>query len=510
MTDNFIVLPLIMHMATAILLLLLWNRSIVHRVVSVTSNLAILIVSIALMVRTWNEGILVMQAGNWPAPFGITFVSDMFSSTMVLLTSISALCISIYSTVGVNQARMKYGYFPISHFLFMGLNGAFLTGDVFNLYVWFEVVIISSFVLMTLGGKKPQMESAIKYVAINMLASVVFLTAIAILYGLTGSLNMADLSLKIAEIDNRPLINVTGLLFFIGFGIKSAVFPLYFWLPSSYHTPPSSIAAIFGGLLTKMGIYALLRFFTLIIVPTEFTTNLLTYIAVATLITGALGMFVKTDFRRMFSYLIICHIGYMIAGLGMFSEVALAGALFYLFHDIIAKTNLFLIGGLIYRVKGTTSMPRLGGMYSSYPKLSFVMALVLFSIVGVPPLSGFWPKINLFQEAFQEYNYLLVISLILASFITLFVIAKMWSEVFWKPQPVLLPGERTAINRFDSMRTFNKTLLVLPVILLAVVSLYIGFGAEQVMIVSKRIASEMMDTSTYIQGVLGNEYLNVN
>src|SRR5690606_2693243 len=351
----------------------------------------------------------------------------------------------------------------------MGLNGAFLTGDVFNLYVWFEVVIISSFVLMTLGGKKPQMESAIKYVAINMLASVVFLTAIAILYGLTGSLNMADLSLKIAEIDNRPLINVTGLLFFIGFGIKSAVFPLYFWLPSSYHTPPSSIAAIFGGLLTKMGIYALLRFFTLIIVPTEFTTNLLTYIAVATLITGALGMFVKTDFRRMFSYLIICHIGYMIAGLGMFSEVALVGALFYLFHDIIAKTNLFLIGGLIYRVKGTTSMPRLGGMYSSYPKLSFVMALVLFSIVGVPPLSGFWPKINLFQEAFQEYNYLLVISLILASFITLFVIAKMWSEVFWKPQPVLLPGERTAINRFDSMRTFNKTLLVLPVILLAVV-----------------------------------------
>lgn len=510
MIDNFIVLPLLMHMATAILLLLLWNRSIVHRVVSVISNFAILIVSIILMIRTWNEGVLTMQAGNWPAPFGITFVSDMFSSTMVLLTAISALCISIYSTVGVNQARMKYGYFPISHFLFMGLNGAFLTGDVFNLYVWFEVVIISSFVLMTLGGKKPQMESAIKYVAINMLASVVFLTAIAILYGLTGSLNMADLSLKIAEIDNRPLINVTGLLFFIGFGIKSAVFPLYFWLPSSYHTPPSSIAAIFGGLLTKMGIYALMRFFTLIVVPTEFTTNLMTYVAVATLITGALGMLVKNDFRRMFSYLIICHIGYMVAGLGLFSELALAGALFYLFHDIIAKTNLFLIGGLIYRIKGTRNMLNLGGMYTVYPKLSFVMAIVLFSIVGVPPLSGFWPKINLFQAAFQQYSYLLIGALILASFITLFVIARMWSEVFWKPQPVLLPGERSGINRFDSLRTFDKSLLVLPVILLTAVSIYIGFGADYVMAVSQRIAAEMMDTSAYVQAVLGADYLNVN
>lgn len=510
MNENLIVLPLLMHMATAVLLMLLWNRSVVHRVVSVISNIAILVVSIGLMAQTWNQGILTMQAGNWPAPFGITFVSDMFSSTMVLLTSISAVCISIYSTIGVNQARMKYGYFPISHFLFMGLTGAFLTGDVFNLYVWFEVVIISSFVLMTLGGKKPQMESAIKYVAINMLASVVFLTAIAILYGLTGSLNMADLSLKIAEIENRPLINVTGLLFFIGFGIKSAVFPLYFWLPSSYHTPPSSIAAMFGGLLTKMGIYALLRFFTLIVVPTDFTTNLMTYVAVATLITGALGMIVKNDFRRMFSYLIICHIGYMIAGLGLFSELALAGALFYLFHDIIAKTNLFLIGGLIYRIKGTRNMAHLGGMYSSYPKLSFVMAIVLFSVVGVPPLSGFWPKINLFQEAFREYNYLLVGALILASFVTLFVIARMWAEVFWKPQPVLLPGERSGINRFDSLRLFDKTLLVLPVVLLTAVSLYIGFGADYVMVVSKRIATEMMDTSTYVQAVLGSDYLNVN
>src|SRR5690606_27906155 len=236
-----------------------------------------------------------------------------------------------------------------------------------------------------------------KYVAMNMLASVVFLTAIAILYGLTGSLNMADLSLKIAEIENRGLVNVTALLFFVGFGIKSAVFPLYYWLPSSYHTPPSAIAAIFGGLLTKVGIYALLRFFTLIFIPSELITTVFIYIAAATLVTGALGAIVKRNMRRMFSYLIVCHIGFMIAGLGLYTEVALAGALFYLFHDIIVKTNLFLVSGIIYRIKGTMDMPKLGGLYSEYPKLSVLMGIVFFSLVGIPPLSGFWPKINLFQ-----------------------------------------------------------------------------------------------------------------
>jgi len=501
MMNNFIILPLLLHMATAVVLLFLWKRITAQRIVSVIANVLILIVSILLFTKTWQSGIMTMQSGNWPAPFGITFVSDVFSSTMVLFTSISAVAISIYSTIGVNRARMKYGFFPIYHFLFMGLNGAFLTGDVFNLYVWFEIVIISSFVLMTLGGKKPQMESAIKYVAMNMLASVIFLTAIAILYGLTGSLNMADLSIKVAKIDNRGLVNVTGLLFFIGFGIKSAVFPLYYWLPSSYHTPPSAIAAIFGGLLTKVGIYALLRFFTLIFIPGEFTMTVFSYVAVATLITGALGAIVKRDVRRMFSYLIVCHIGFMIAGLGLFTEIALAGAVFYLFHDIIVKTNLFLVSGIIYRIKGTMRMPQLGGMYAEYPRLSLLMAIVLFSLVGIPPLSGFWPKINLFLASFMERDYLLIAAMIIASFVTLYVIAKMWTEVFWKSAPKEV--ELIHADGFAILKPSNKFLLVFPVVFLTMVSLYIGFGAEHIMIISKHIAAEMMDTSSYIHAVLG-------
>lgn len=503
MINHYIILPLLLHMATAILLIFLWRKIALQRIVSVVSSVLILIVSALLFAKTWDTGIITMQSGNWQAPFGITFVSDVFSSTMVLFTSISALAVSLYSTIGISKPRMKYGYFPIFHFLFMGLNGAFLTGDIFNLYVWFEVVIISSFVLMTLGGKKPQMESAIKYVAMNMLASVIFLTAIAILYGLTGSLNMADLSIKVAQIENRALVNVTALLFFVAFGIKSAVFPLYYWLPSSYHTPPSAIAAIFGGLLTKMGIYALMRFFTLIFVPSEFITTSLLYVAAATLIAGAFGALIKRDIRRMFSYLIVCHIGFMISGLGLYTEIALAGAVFYLFHDIVVKTNLFLVSGIIYRIKGTTKMPQLGGLYSEYPKISLLMAIVLFSLVGIPPLSGFWPKINLFSASFEQGEFILIFALIFASFITLYVIAKMWAEVFWKDSPVVKDGQPNFEDRFANLSPFSKGLLIFPIVLLTGVSLYIGFGAENIMLISKHIAAEMLDTSPYIEAVLG-------
>src|SRR5690554_5922579 len=253
---------------------------------------------------------------------------------MVLLTAIVSLTVGIYSTASLNVSRIKYGYFFLFHFLIMGLLGAFLTGDIFNLYVWFEVVIISSFVLLTLGGKKMQMEAGIKYVTMNMLASIIFLTAIGILYGITGTLNMADLSLKIAAIENKGLVSVTALLFFIGFGIKSAVFPLYFWLPSSYHTPPSAIGAIFGGLLTKMGIYAMIRVFTLVFQPDDFIKKVFIAVAVLTMITGALGTINKRNIKRLLSFLIVCHIGYLMGGLGLYTEIAMVGVIFYLIHDV--------------------------------------------------------------------------------------------------------------------------------------------------------------------------------
>jgi multicomponent Na+:H+ antiporter subunit D len=499
MIENFVLLPVIVQLFLGIILLMFWKKTRAQRLISALGSGLVLLLAIGLLTLVKKEGIQTIAVAGWKAPFGIVFVADLFSSSLVVLTSIAGLSVSLFSSAGISRSRMLFGYYPVMHFLLMGLNGAFLTGDIFNLYVWFEVIIISSFVLLTLGGRKEQIEGAVKYMAMNILASMIFLTGIAILYGLTGTLNMADLSLKIKEVDNKGLVDLTALFFIIGFGIKSAVFPLYFWLPSSYHTPPAAVAALFGGLLTKVGIYALFRVFTLIFIPDDFLKTLLIGMAVLTIMTGAFGALIKNNLRRMFSYLIVCHIGFMIAALGIFNEYVLMGALFYLFHDIMVKTNLFLITGVIRRMRGTMNMDRLGGLYAEYPKLTLLMALVLFSLVGIPPLSGFWPKIYLFKGAYIEQQWWYIGALVIGSFVTLFVIAKLWAQVFWKNKD----PENSTPDLFATTPPTKQRLLIAPIVLLTVVTLYLGFGAESVFQITKQISREMLDTTPYIKAVLG-------
>lgn len=498
MTSNYLIFPILIQLITAIILMFLWQKVTLHRIISTVGNCLTVFTSLILFVNVWDFGFHTLHSGNWRPPFGISFIADTLSVTLVLLTAIVGLSVGLFSTVGISTNRIKYGFFPIFHFLLMGLMGAFLTGDIFNLYVWFEIVIISSFVLLTLGGKKMQMESAIKYVALNMLASTIFLTAIGLLYGLTGSLNMADLSQKVPLIANKGIVNVTALLFFIGFGIKAAVFPLYFWLPSSYHTPPSAIAAIFGGLLTKLGIYAIIRFFTLIFTPDIFINNLFIIVTIMTMLTGALGMLNKNSIRKVFSYMIICHIGYLMAGIGLASEKALSGTLLYLIHDIIAKSNLFLICGLIYKIRSSTDMRRLGGLYKEYPKLSLIMLFVLLSISGVPPLSGFWPKLNIITESLRTENYMLVFAIIISSFVTLAMIAKIWTEVFLKPTPKDNPEQD---NTFAILTTFKKTTIVLPILTLAFVSACMAFKPSAFVRAADKIATELKNPKQYIEAI---------
>lgn len=508
MIENLIILPVIAQLFIAIFLLIFWRNTGLQKTVSVLGSLMALIAAIWLFSKVWADGIHIMNAANWNAPFGIVFVADVFSSTMVLLASIAGLAVSIFATASVSRQRAQYGFFPVFHLLIMGLNGAFLTGDIFNLYVWFEVIIISSFVLLTLGGRKGQIEGAVKYMAMNILASMIFLTGIGMLYGITGTLNMADLSLKVAAVENRNLINLTAIFFIVGFGIKSAVFPLYFWLPSSYHTPPSAVAGIFGGLLTKVGIYALFRIFTLIFEPDLFLKTLFIVIAVLTVMTGAFGAAIKQNIRRMFSYLIVCHIGFMVAGLGLFNKVAIMGAMFYLIHDIVIKTNLFLVAGVIRSIGGSMYLDKLGGLYASWPKLSLLMAVVFFSLVGIPPLSGFWPKVYLFEAAFMENSYFFIAALIIGSFVTLYTIARIWVLAFWKEAPVGELDRRSVLGVMDfvSWPRPKQALLILPIVLLAAVSLYIGLAAEHIVMLVDHIAVEMMDPTPYIQAVLGTNY----
>lgn len=501
MTNHLILFPIINQLVFAIVMLFLWRRSGWQKLFSIIGGFTGLGIAISVFVTIWNDGIIIYNAGNWEAPFGITFVGDMLSATLVLLTAICGMTVSMFSAGSVDKDRLSFGYFPIFHFLLLGLNGAFLTGDIFNLYVWFEMIIISSFVLITLGGEKKQLEGAIKYFTLNIFASVMFLTAIAVLYGLTGTLNMADLSLKIAAIENRGLVEITGFLFLVGFGIKSAIFPLYFWLPASYHTPPPAISAIFGGLLTKLGVYALIRTFTLIFVGNEFLDIVILILGALTLFSGALGALVQNNLTKMFSYLIICHIGYMILGLGLHTELAIAAVIFYLIHDIIVKSNVFMISGLIYRIKGTYSMRELGGMYAKYPLLSIVMIISFFSLVGIPPLSGFWPKLSLITESIQVKGGIwFVLAILFGTFMTLFIIAKMWANVFWKSGRIKI--RKNEFLYFKDVKLLHKIEMIVPIVFLAFVSLYIGFGAENIQQLSMRIADELINNQQYIQAVL--------
>jgi multicomponent Na+:H+ antiporter subunit D len=502
MTQQLLISPILFQFLLTILLIFFWRRVSVQRALSIGGGLIQLGIAIALFRRVWNSGIITLQAGNWPAPFGITLVADTLAATLVLLTAIAGLAAAVFASGTVHSPRLRFGYFPVYHFLLLGLNGAFLTGDIFNLYVWFEIIIISSFVLITLGGEKRQLEGAVKYFTLNILASVFFLTAIGVLYGLTGTLNLADLALKAQALENRGLVMVCGLIFFVGFGIKSAVFPLYFWLPASYHTPQAAVGAIFAGLLTKVGVYAMLRVFTLIFTGHEFIGQVMALVAMLTLFSGGVGALVQNNIRKIFSYLIICHIGYMIAGLAMFTTLAISGAVFYLVHDIVVKTNLFMAAGLIHRIKGSNSMRNLGGLYAEYPRLSLLMAIPLFSLVGIPPLSGFWPKLSLVLAGLEQERYLLVGFILFASFITLFIIARFWAEVFWKTGDSL--PNRPKFVYFASLSSSRKAAMVAPIVALAAVSLYIGFGAEHIQVLSQRVAAELMNPSAYIECVLNH------
>lgn len=358
--NTIITYPLIFQAIVSIVLLFLWQNVKAQRMVSIIGSAIGLTISIVLFNQIWQSGTIAIQMGNWEAPFGITLVADTFAVTMVVLAHIVAFAVSLFSTKGIVASRVKFGYFPIMHFMIMGLSGAFLTGDIFNLYVWFEVIIISSFVLLTIGGKKAQIEGAVKYFTLNMLASIIFLTAIALLYGTTGTLNMAELATIIPEIEDKGLVKIIALIFFLAFGVKAGVFPMYVWLPAAYHTPPAAVSSLFGGLLTKLGVYAIIRVFTMVFPIGLFTYEWIGIVGVLTIISGALGAFVQKDIVKVFSYLIICHIGFMIAGFSIGTQLALTGVLFYMFHDIIVKSNLFLVSGVLHRITGSTKLANMG------------------------------------------------------------------------------------------------------------------------------------------------------
>lgn len=493
-----LILPVIIPLMTAIIALLLHRRRAVQRGLAVGGAIALLAAGLALLQLVWTNGIQAVQFGGWPAPYGITFVADLFSAIMVVLAGLLGLMVIIYSLATIDARREVYGYYALFHILLMGVCGAFLTGDLFNLYVWFEVLLIASFVLLALGGERGQLEGGIKYVTLNLVSSSFFLAAVGILYAEAGTLNMADLARRLPELSQQGLVTTLAMLLLVAFGIKAAVFPLFFWLPASYHTPPVAVSAIFAGLLTKVGVYALVRTFTLIFVQdVGYTHTVILIVAGLTMVVGVLGALSQTNVRRILSFLIVSHIGFAILGLGLFTPFALAGLVFYVIEDMLVLTTLFMVGGLIRKRGGSEDLAELGALSRTSPALALLFMVPALSLAGIPPLSGFFAKLALLRAGLEIGQYGIVATALTVSLLTLLTLSRFWSAVFWKPLP------DSAEQEVSHRRQAIPPLTWLPVIVLAVLIVMVGVLAGPVFEIATRAGQQLYDPTDYLRLVLG-------
>lgn len=494
-----LLLPLAILAVAFICCILFWKNGRVQVIIAVVATSLLLISSIVLISSVMNSGIQVVHIGNLPPAFAINLVADTLASVMVLITSVIGLAVCIYSISDISVERKRNGFYPVFLMLLFGVCGSFLTGDIFNLYVWFEIMLVASFVLMVLGNDIAQLEGSVKYVILNFISSGFILTGIGIIYNLTGSLNMAELPGLMASHPDQHLFIIPSVFFFIGIGIKAGLFPLFSWLPASYPTPPMSISALMAGLLTKVGVYVFIRFYTLIFTNNpDVTQPFLLTMAGLTMIVGVMGALAQIDLRKILSFHIISQIGYMVMGLALFTPLGIGGAVFYMIHHILVKSNLFLICGIIKKTHGTYSINQLGGVIS-FPIVTILFVISAFSLAGVPPLSGFWAKFILAKAGLETAHYVIVSVSLLVGFLTLFSMTKIWNAVFWTPPPDTGISETSG-----SARSFLRSnyLMILPSALLAILTLLISFYPDSLMHVSTRAAEELLNPDSYIQAVL--------
>ncbi len=495
-----LILPLVFPLSGIALCILLWNRPLAQRTISLLASLGLFLSAMALLTAVHDGTVLATQFGAWAAPIGISFVADMLAAAMVLITGLMAVAVGIYGWVDGVEARERAHYHPLYQGLLFGVTGAFLTGDIFNLYVWFEVMLISSFGLLALGGSKAQLDAGVKYVTINLIVTTQFLLTVAFLYGATGTLNLADLARVLPTLENQGLVTTLALLFLIAFGAKAAVFPLFFWLPAAYHTASAPVVAIFAALVTKVGVYAIIRTFTLLFNgDTGYTAPIVGAIAALTMVTGVLGAAAHFDLRRILSFHIISQIGYMLLGIAIATPLALGGAILYVIHHIVVKANLFLIAGAINQAGGSFHLKEIGGLYRRLPLLSLLFLIPALSLAGLPPLSGFWSKFVVIKASLDRGHLVLATTGLVVGLLTLYSMIKIWNEAFWKSAP-----ERSimAVRHWRSNRATRLAMLT-PIIALAAVTLTIGFFAEPFLNFSMRAGEQLLNKSAYIDAVFG-------
>jgi multicomponent Na+:H+ antiporter subunit D len=494
--NALVVLPILLPLLGAAASILAGRSRRVQRAISVAVLTASVGIGVTLVVAVDRDGPVSTQAGGWPAPLGITLIADRFSAMMLTTGAVMLLAVLVYAIGQPGAERNHVGFQSVYLVLAAGVSTAFLTGDLFNLFVAFEMMLTASYVLLTMGGGRDQVRAGMTYVVISLVASSLFITALALVYAATGTMNMADLAGKMADLPSG-VRSAFAVLLLVVFGIKAALFPLFFWLPDSYPTAPSAVTAVFAGLLTKVGVYAIIRSQTLLFPEDTRPDDLILVLAAATMLVGILGAIAQDDVKRILSFNIIGHIGYMAMGLGLFTIAGLAGAVFYTVHHIVAMTTMFLVGGLIEHVAGSSRLRRLGGMITTAPVLAVLFLLPALSLAGIPPFSGFVGKFALVDAGIAVDRYTVVGVSLLVSLLTLFSMMKIWSGVFWSPAHEEPEGPTHAPGRIG-----GPALMVLPTGALVGLSLAFALWAGPLFELSERAASDLLDPASYVEEVL--------
>ncbi|MBX3006175.1 MAG: Na+/H+ antiporter subunit D [Anaerolineales bacterium] len=501
---NWLAAPILVPLVFAASALLVARRVTlrqirVQRSLALVASLLNLAVALLLLYHTLQGQRMVLYAGAWQAPFGITLVADAFSAIMLALTALLGVAVVLYA-MGTLDQRQGLNFYPLLLFLLMGVNGAFLAGDLFNLYVFFEVLLMASFVLLSLGGRPSQVNGGLRYVVLNLIASTLFLTAAGVVYGTLGTLNLAQLAERMALAPQSLRIVLAGILL-LAFGSKAGLFPLFFWLPASYHTPHPAVTAIFGGLLTKVGIYALFRIFPLLF-PELLSSwqPLLLTVAALTMLTGVFGAMAVTTIRRVLSFHVISQVGYMVMGLGLVASgnqlalgFGLAAGIFYIIHHMIVKTALLMAGGAAELTMGTGRLEPgyLGGLAKRAPALAVLFFVAAFSLAGIPPSSGFVSKLGLLQAALDAGQWPIAGVSLVVSLLTLMSMLRLWQKGFAGP----------AKSDTFPLRTPQPRLTLAPIALLVLASLAIGIFSAPVFGWAQTAAAQVLDREGYIRAV---------
>ncbi|MEU4428925.1 Na+/H+ antiporter subunit D [Actinoplanes sp. NPDC024001] len=492
-------LPVVMPLLGAALTLMMAGRPRAQRTVSLTALTATLLVSAALLYLSTTEGTLVVAVGGWVAPLGIVLVADELAALMLVVSAAVTVCVLVYSigqgmADGHEETPLSV-YHPTYLVLTAGVTNAFLAGDLFNLYVGFEILLVASYVLLTLGGTENRIRAGTTYVVVSLLSSVIFLTALGLVYAATGTLNMAQLAGRLDALPDGLRLTLQGMLL-LAFGIKAAVFPLSSWLPDSYPTAPAPVTAVFAGLLTKVGVYAIVRTETLLF-PGGRATTVLLIAALLTMVVGILGAVAQSDIKRLLSFTLVSHIGYLLFGVGLTSRLGLSSAIFYVVHHITVQTTLFLAAGLIEKRGGSTALDRLGGLARLNPVLALAFLIPALNLAGIPPFSGFIGKLGLIEAGVADGGplaWLLVAGSVLTSLLTLYAIARVWNLAFWRaPNPAMpSPAEGRC-----------PPLMIVPTLALVTLGVGLTVLAGPLFAVGDQAAGDLLHRDGYARAVLG-------